>query len=148
MTTETNKIKPEPIPETVPNHCPKCGADETELSFDSYEVEDGVIRYPFSCMKCGFSGEEIAELKYIGHWDEDGNQAGRPKIIKKKVHVWVFSIVVGGIMEKVKVFTDGREARALEKKWLKAHGFKSWDEYHDIGTEDEDYTLEKVEVNS
>ena len=129
MTTQTNPIEPGPIPETKPNHCPKCGADESQLSYDSFEVEDGIVRYPFTCIQCGFSGEEVHEMGFVGFWDEDGSQVGRAKAPEPKT-VFVFVDMFQGIIDDVLIFDKKEDRDQYKADWLKEHDYEN-EEDHD-----------------
>lgn len=45
--------------------CPVCG--ETQLEYDTIQLEDDMIYYPWTCEHCGTSGEEWYKLSFAGH---------------------------------------------------------------------------------
>lgn len=51
--------------ESEANHCPKCGGDA--LDFNSYEVVDTYVEYPWTCKKCGSTGKEYGAIVFDGH---------------------------------------------------------------------------------
>lgn len=54
--------------------CPACGSDEG-LDFDSAEIADGHVKYPWTCEKCQATGDEFYEMNFVGHenvTDKDG----------------------------------------------------------------------------
>ena len=48
--------------------CPKCNS--TGLNYDTIEVIDSGVRYPYICPDCKFVGNEYYELVFSGHTDE------------------------------------------------------------------------------
>ncbi|MDL2327254.1 hypothetical protein LJC64_01135 [Ruminococcaceae bacterium OttesenSCG-928-A11] len=46
-------------------HCPVCDGDS--IDYHSYEVTDNIVAYPWSCSTCGAEGQEIGEIRFIGH---------------------------------------------------------------------------------
>jgi predicted nucleic-acid-binding Zn-ribbon protein len=55
--------------------CPVCGGDS--LEYDGYEVEDNSLKYPWTCDKCGASGDEFYDISFSEHCnvtDKDGNE--------------------------------------------------------------------------
>jgi len=46
--------------------CPLCGNDD--LEYDSSEIEDGIVNYPWSCKKCKAYGREIGAISFDGHY--------------------------------------------------------------------------------
>lgn len=45
--------------------CPICGA--TDLEYDSIEPDGCSITYPWTCLKCRVTGEELYELTFVQH---------------------------------------------------------------------------------
>jgi len=50
--------------------CPRCNS--FNLDYDSLEVIDDYIYYPYTCNECGFECRERYSLDFVGHFDEDG----------------------------------------------------------------------------
>lgn len=46
--------------------CPKCGNED--LEYDSSEIEDNIVNYPWSCKKCKAQGREIGAISFDGHY--------------------------------------------------------------------------------
>lgn len=53
-------------------NCPKCNS--TDLKYDTLEVHDTCISYPFECSKCGFKGFEWYNLTFSGFTDENNKE--------------------------------------------------------------------------
>ena len=57
---------------SVQGRCPKCNSDD--LKYDSLEIVDDSLYYPYTCRQCEFDGREWYNLHFIGHWDLDGEE--------------------------------------------------------------------------
>lgn len=53
-------------------NCPKCGS--TDLSYDTVDLEGEQAVFPFVCNDCGFIGNEICDLDFVGFTDENGDE--------------------------------------------------------------------------
>ena len=52
--------------------CPKCSSEN--LEYDTIDLENGCVYYPFMCNNCNFRGREWYELEFSGFTDDDGNE--------------------------------------------------------------------------
>jgi predicted nucleic-acid-binding Zn-ribbon protein len=52
-----------------PGICPKCG--QVELVYGSGQWEDGNYAYECSCSECGYTGQEMYDLIFAGHTDDN-----------------------------------------------------------------------------
>ena len=52
--------------ESEANRCPVCGSDDME--YDSSEIDDGIVNFPWSCNKCKAQGREIGAISFDGHY--------------------------------------------------------------------------------
>ena len=50
-------------------HCPKC--DSPEMDYSIPDWRDGAVEFPFTCLKCGFSGRETYSMDFQGYEGED-----------------------------------------------------------------------------
>jgi hypothetical protein len=51
--------------ESEEGRCPKCGS--YELDYGCSETDDGYIKYPWECGKCGSEGTEFGNIVFDGH---------------------------------------------------------------------------------
>jgi len=54
--------------------CPVCDSDS--LDFDSAEIDDKCVNYPWTCEGCGATGTESYDMEFNGHYniqDKGGN---------------------------------------------------------------------------
>jgi hypothetical protein len=54
---------------SVAGRCPYCGSES--LLYESAEIQDDMVIYPFSCTDCDKSGYETYSMQFEGHDDEN-----------------------------------------------------------------------------
>ena len=56
------------MPEHKQGVCPRCGSGE--LAYDTMELQDDCLYFPYACLDCGFYGEEWYHLEFLEHRGE------------------------------------------------------------------------------
>ena len=59
------------------NKCPKCNSED--LDYQSSDVNEEGISYPYTCNGCGFEGMEWYDVKFSSHLTIDGNDIHKAK---------------------------------------------------------------------
>ena len=55
--------------------CPLC--DSENIDFDSADIDDLSVHYPWTCDDCGAQGTESYDMEFVGHFnitDKGGNE--------------------------------------------------------------------------
>ena len=56
-------------------NCPVCGG--FNLDFESAEIDDNAVKYPWTCDDCGATGDEFYDMTFSAHWnvtDKNGEE--------------------------------------------------------------------------
>lgn len=64
--------------------CPVCGGENLEN--ESAEIDDGGVKYPWTCQDCGASGDEYYDISFSEHCnvtDSDGNEYGSGEMCER-----------------------------------------------------------------